>query len=236
MQGWFGQNEAEGQSFGKEFGPRDWNKPGRKRWNPVLGGFSFPCWIESDGRGCLQPLKERRYAEGGPVYNFAGPAVVYPLDRAKAAPLEHAAGEADGGRPGAHDVGRRAVPVHPRPGRAEAELAGRRHLLRAGRDQRHLQGRHPIAEAGGNRRATGCRRGVHQQRPRADRPVRAVRPRDERATWSSRNAAIRASARVLRRVAGDHQAARPDVRGEKGADPHARIRPADVRKTSGRSC
>jgi hypothetical protein len=87
MQGWFGRNEAEGQSFGKEFGPRDWNKPGRKRWNPVLGGFSFPCWIQSDGLGFLQPLKERRYAEGGPVYNFAGPVVVYPLDRAKASPL-----------------------------------------------------------------------------------------------------------------------------------------------------
>jgi len=84
MQGWFGQNEAEGQSFGKEFGPRDWNKPGRKRWNPVLGGFSFPNWIQSDGRGYLQPLKERRYTEGGPVYNFAGPVVIYPLDRAKA--------------------------------------------------------------------------------------------------------------------------------------------------------
>jgi hypothetical protein len=87
MQGWFGQNEAEGQSFGKELGPRDWNKPGRKRWNPVLGGFSFPCWIESDGRGCLQPLKQRRYAEGGPVYDFVGPVLVYPLDRAKTSPL-----------------------------------------------------------------------------------------------------------------------------------------------------
>jgi hypothetical protein len=53
----------------------------------VLGSFSFPSWIESDGRGWLQPLKARRYTEGGPVYNFAGPVVVYPLDRAKAAPL-----------------------------------------------------------------------------------------------------------------------------------------------------
>ncbi|MGO9108388.1 MAG: hypothetical protein ACLP9L_04070 [Thermoguttaceae bacterium] len=87
MQGWFGQNEAEGQSFGKEFGPRDWNKPGRKRWNPVLGEFSFPNWIQSDGRGYLQPLKARRYTEGGPVYNFAGPVVIYPLDRVKAAPF-----------------------------------------------------------------------------------------------------------------------------------------------------
>jgi hypothetical protein len=87
MQGWFGRSEAEGQSFGKEFGPRDWNKPGRKRWNPVLGSFSFPNWIESDGRGFLQPLKQRRYSEEGPVYNFAGPVVVYPLDRAHAAPF-----------------------------------------------------------------------------------------------------------------------------------------------------
>ncbi len=87
MQGWFDQDEAAGQRFGKEFGDRDWNKPGRKRWNPVLGAFSFPNWIESDGRGWLQPLKQRRYAEGGPVYNFTGAVVVYPLDRAKAAPL-----------------------------------------------------------------------------------------------------------------------------------------------------
>ncbi len=87
MQGWFGQNEAAGQSFGKEFGDRDWNKPGRKRWNPVLGEFSFPNWIQSDGRGYLQPLKARRYTEGGPVYNFAGPVVIYPLDRVKAAPF-----------------------------------------------------------------------------------------------------------------------------------------------------
>jgi hypothetical protein len=86
MQGWFGQNEAQGQSFGREFGDRDWNKPGRRRWNPVLGMFSFPSWIQSDGQAWLQPLKARRYAEGGPVYNFDGPVVVYPLDRAKAAP------------------------------------------------------------------------------------------------------------------------------------------------------
>ena len=64
MQGWFGQNETAGQSFGNEFGPRDWNKPGRKRWNPVLGIFSFPTWIENSGQGWLQPLKTRRYAEG----------------------------------------------------------------------------------------------------------------------------------------------------------------------------
>jgi hypothetical protein len=92
MQGWFGQDESEGQSFGKQFGPRDWNKPDRKRWNPVLGGFSFPCWVDKDRRAYLEPLKNRRYKEHGEVCNFAGPAVVYPLDRAPSAgfttPLE----------------------------------------------------------------------------------------------------------------------------------------------------
>ncbi len=88
MQGWFGQDESEGQRFGREFGPRDWNQAGRKRWNPVLGSFAFPCWIDGDGRGYLQPLKERRYAERGEVSNFAGPAIIYPIDRVQAAPFQ----------------------------------------------------------------------------------------------------------------------------------------------------
>lgn len=87
MQGWFDQDESTGQRFGKEFGPRDWNKPGRSRWNPVLGSFAFPCWVDGDRRGYLQPLKERRYVEHGPVQNFAGPVIMYPLDRVNAAPF-----------------------------------------------------------------------------------------------------------------------------------------------------
>jgi len=88
MQGWFGQDESEGQRFGKEFGDRDWNKPGRKRWNPVLGGFLFPCWIDNDGWGYLQPLEKRRNSDGGEVCNFVGPAIVYPIDRVKVAPFD----------------------------------------------------------------------------------------------------------------------------------------------------
>jgi hypothetical protein len=87
IQGWFGQDEALGQRFGKELGDRDWNKPGRVRWNPVLGSFAFPCWVDRDGRSYMRPLAQRRYAEGGKVYNFQGPVVIYPLDRAKQAPL-----------------------------------------------------------------------------------------------------------------------------------------------------
>jgi len=86
MLDWFGQDEAEGQRFGEEFGARDWNKPERKRWNPVLGSFAFPCWVDHDGRAYLQPLQQRRYTGRGEVYNFAGPAVIYPLDRAKTPP------------------------------------------------------------------------------------------------------------------------------------------------------
>jgi hypothetical protein len=88
MQDWLGQDESKGQRFGeKEFGPRDWNKPGRKRWNPVLGSFAFPCWIDTDRRGHLQPLVERRYTGGGDIYPFSGPAVIYPIDRIDRAPF-----------------------------------------------------------------------------------------------------------------------------------------------------
>jgi hypothetical protein len=87
MQGWFGQDESEGQRFGDEFGGRDWNKPGRKRWNPVLGQFAFPCWIDKDRQGYLQPLEKRRYTGRGEVYNFSGPVIVYPIDRVNRAPF-----------------------------------------------------------------------------------------------------------------------------------------------------
>jgi hypothetical protein len=87
MQAWFGQDPTEGQSFGEKLGARDWNKPDRKRWNPVLSLFLFPCWVDSEGWGHLQPLAERRYTNGGKIYNFSGPTVIYPLDRATTAPF-----------------------------------------------------------------------------------------------------------------------------------------------------
>jgi hypothetical protein len=87
MQDWFGQDESEGQRFGEELGGRDWNKPGRRRWNPVLGQFAFPCWIDKDGRGYLQPLQKRRYTGRGEVYDFDGPAIIYPIDRVNKPPF-----------------------------------------------------------------------------------------------------------------------------------------------------
>ena len=88
MLNWFGQKESEGQNFGQEFGPRDWNKPDRQRWNPVLGAFKFPCWVDPQRQGYLQPLAAPRSKQesGWPV--FSGPAIVYPLDRVQTPPFQ----------------------------------------------------------------------------------------------------------------------------------------------------
>src|SRR5437660_861577 len=52
----------------------------RKRWNTVLGTFPYPCWINKDGQASLQPLKSK--------VRWAGPAVIYPLGRTSATPLD----------------------------------------------------------------------------------------------------------------------------------------------------
>ena len=61
------------------YGTNDWMKPDRTRWTTVLGRFQYPCWIDNEGRGFLQPLKKPG--------NFQGPAVIYPLNRVAATPL-----------------------------------------------------------------------------------------------------------------------------------------------------
>jgi hypothetical protein len=87
MQDWFGQDPAAGQRFGAEFGARDWNKPNRQRWNPVLGSFPFPCWVDNDGSAHLQPilLRRDRKSDGEPL--FVGPTLIYPLDRVRTPPF-----------------------------------------------------------------------------------------------------------------------------------------------------
>ena len=55
--------------------------PDRRRWNTVLGTFPYPCWSDPDGQGYLQPLKSK-------VLQFAGPVVVYPINRVKQTPLD----------------------------------------------------------------------------------------------------------------------------------------------------
>ena len=53
----------------------------RKRWNTVLGTFSYPCWSDPQRKGYLQPLKSK-------ALQFAGPALVYPINRVKQTPLD----------------------------------------------------------------------------------------------------------------------------------------------------
>jgi len=54
----------------------------RKRWTTVLGNFPYPCWIDRNGRGHIQPLRGKK------ALAFAGPAVLYPINRSRATPLE----------------------------------------------------------------------------------------------------------------------------------------------------
>jgi len=65
--GWFGSPRTL---------PRD-----RQTWTTVLGSFPYPCWLDLEGRGYLQPLRKK------PV-RFEGPALVYPINRVKATPLD----------------------------------------------------------------------------------------------------------------------------------------------------
>ncbi len=52
----------------------------RRRWTTVLGRFHYPCWVDREGRGFLQPFAKR--------LRFEGPALVYPINRAARTPLD----------------------------------------------------------------------------------------------------------------------------------------------------
>lgn len=55
--------------------------PDRKRWTTVLGTFRYPCWSDPEGRGYLQPLKNRELTLQGPV-------VIYPFNRVEDTPAD----------------------------------------------------------------------------------------------------------------------------------------------------
>jgi len=54
----------------------------RSRWATVLGDFLYPCWIDKDGRGNLQPQNFHQRAR------FEGPALIYPIIRLGGTPLD----------------------------------------------------------------------------------------------------------------------------------------------------
>jgi hypothetical protein len=53
----------------------------RKRWTTVLGSFRYPCWIDAEGQGFIEPLAHR-------ALTLRGPAVLYPINRMPETPLE----------------------------------------------------------------------------------------------------------------------------------------------------
>jgi hypothetical protein len=54
----------------------------RKRWATAMGDFLYPCWIDKNGRGNLQPLTFRRRTR------FEGPTLIYPIFRLDSTPLD----------------------------------------------------------------------------------------------------------------------------------------------------
>jgi hypothetical protein len=80
---WVMALEKRGGEFEKPamFGSPTGLPASRNRWTTVLGSFPYPCWIDSAGRGHVQPLKNR-------AVRYEGPALVYPLGRVTATPLD----------------------------------------------------------------------------------------------------------------------------------------------------
>jgi CHASE3 domain sensor protein len=54
----------------------------RSRWATSLGDFFYPCWIDKNGRGNLQPQHFRRHA------HYEGPTLIYPIMRMDSTPLD----------------------------------------------------------------------------------------------------------------------------------------------------
>jgi hypothetical protein len=54
----------------------------RSRWATAMGDFLYPCWIDKNGQGNLQPLAFRRRTR------FVGPTLIYPIFRLDSTPLD----------------------------------------------------------------------------------------------------------------------------------------------------
>ncbi len=61
----------------------------RKRWVSMFGSFLYPCWIDHEGRGAIQPIAKpvrSKFQTYWPA--FRGPVVIYPFFRVKSTPLD----------------------------------------------------------------------------------------------------------------------------------------------------
>jgi len=55
--------------------------PNRRGWSTALGSFHHPCWVDRAGKGFVQFATHHHF-------QYAGPVVIYPLDRGKRTPLD----------------------------------------------------------------------------------------------------------------------------------------------------
>lgn len=61
--------------------------PDRQRWITFLGRFLYPCWTDTQNRAYIQPLKHRDPKKQA-AFGFRGPAVIYPINRLPATPID----------------------------------------------------------------------------------------------------------------------------------------------------
>ncbi len=59
----------------------------RLRWITYLGRFQYPCWTDTEQKSFVQPLKHRD-PEKNQELAFRGPAVIYPINRLPATPID----------------------------------------------------------------------------------------------------------------------------------------------------
>lgn len=70
---------------------QDWWGSGRTRIASGLGRFRYPCWVDRQGQGWLEPLLTESWGANQPLKgtpSFEGPALIYPLNRVSDTPLD----------------------------------------------------------------------------------------------------------------------------------------------------
>jgi hypothetical protein len=82
------QNQDGSYTKPNWFGSREKVPADRQRWTTVLGNFKYPCWIKQDGQGYLEPLTQPGDWNTRQVVQFRGPALIYPMNRLSATPLD----------------------------------------------------------------------------------------------------------------------------------------------------
>jgi hypothetical protein len=68
-----------------------WGSGDRTRIASGLGRFHYPCWVDRQGQGWLEPLKTESWGGYQPLKgtpSFQGPALIYPLNRISNTPLD----------------------------------------------------------------------------------------------------------------------------------------------------